>query len=121
MYEKVSGQKIKQAIKEAGFTQKDFAKKIKTHQPVIQNWIRGIRNIKLSTLKKISGLTGKELQYFFDNSSNIQSGNTIYGGKNEFNNILLKDIELLKKDNELLKRELGILKREKELAKKNKK
>jgi SOS-response transcriptional repressor LexA len=69
MFEKIDGQKIKQAIKEAGYTQEGFAEKIGTNRVVISNWIRGIRNIKPDTLKKIAELTNKSLKFFIDNSA----------------------------------------------------
>ncbi|MDR3243861.1 MAG: helix-turn-helix domain-containing protein [Elusimicrobiota bacterium] len=116
MYEKVSGQKIKLAVKESGFTQEEFAKKMGTKHSAISRWINGGRNPKLVTLKKISELTKKPMQYFFDTSVNIGEVSD-----NATVNINQKDFEQLKKENELLKRELEIEKREKELSLKSKK
>jgi transcriptional regulator with XRE-family HTH domain len=113
-------EKIKQAIKEAGLTQSELGKKLNITHPLVNNWITGRRNPSLKSLKKIAKATNKPLNYFFDNSGNIQAGNYIYGGKTEFNNNQYA-FELLQKENELLKRELEIEKKEKELLKKERK
>lgn len=106
---------------DADLTRDSLGKKLGITPSMIGNWITGYRNPSLSSLKKISKATGVPLNYFFENSSNIQAGNTIYGEKNEFNNNSLKDVELLKKEIELLKRELEIERKEKELLKKERK
>jgi Predicted transcriptional regulators len=116
MYEKVNGSKIKKAIKDAGFTQEELAKKIKTNRVVVSNWIRDIRNPKMESLEKIAKATGKPLEYFIsDNSVNIASS-----GDNATITVNQKDFELMKKENELLRRELEIERKEKELLKKTK-
>ena len=114
MIKKTIGIKIKEVVKKAGFKQQNFARKIGIGESMISQWAAGSKNPSLMSLKKISKATGVPLNYFFENSSNIQAGNTIYGEKNEFNNNLLKDVELLKKEIELLKRELEVVKKEKE-------
>jgi transcriptional regulator with XRE-family HTH domain len=119
MKEKMIKEKIKQAIKEAGLTQSELGRKLNITHPLVNNWIKGRRNPSLKSLKKIASATGKPLNYFFDNSGNIQAGNYIYGGKTEFNNKYA--FELLQKENELLKRELEIERKEKELLKSSKK
>jgi transcriptional regulator with XRE-family HTH domain len=77
MFEKVSGQKIKKAIKETGATQEQFARQIKSTQAAISRIINGGRNPSLKSLKKIAAATGKPLNYFFDNSNDAIGDNSI--------------------------------------------
>lgn len=124
MFERVSGKKIKQAIKESGYTQEKFAKKIKTDQSMISQWIIGKRNPKESSLKKIANATGKPLSYFIDddsiNASNIKGRGDIVVGKSNIirrtntiynthkSELLEKEMELLKRENEILKKEIEL-------------
>ncbi|MDR0646552.1 MAG: helix-turn-helix transcriptional regulator [Elusimicrobiota bacterium] len=119
--EKTLGKKIKEAMFEAELTQKDLAKKIGLKQEQISSWIRGIRNPKTDSLKKIAAATGKPLQYFFENSGNVGSiGDGSKIGEQNFTSNSA-DVELLRKDIELLKKEIEILKLKIELKDKKKK
>ena len=114
--------KIKQAMKEADLTQTELAKKMNLKQSVISKWVTGTLNPKLSTIQKIAKATGKPLNYFFDNSTNL-GNNAIVGNNNSGNNckgvselafqILQKDMELLKKEVELIKLKLELNKKPK--------
>lgn len=110
MYRKVCGEKIKKAIKNAGFTQQKFGKKINTEQSMISQWIIGKRNPSLKSLEKIALATGKPLNFFLENS-NFDS----YNSANSTVIVNEKDYEQMQKENELLRRELEIIKKEKEL------
>jgi transcriptional regulator with XRE-family HTH domain len=126
MFEKASGQKIKEAIKKAGYTQEKFSKKIATKQSMISQWIIGKRNPTLRSLEKIAVATGKPLSYFFDNADSSLSDISVYGKtfgvvghQNKVNTVnvneQLKDYNKLladKKDTEieLLKKEIENLK-----------
>ena len=70
MFEKISGKKIKEAIKKAGFTQVEFAKKLNCKQSYISQMINETTNVSEETLKKISVLTKQPLNYFVDTPQN---------------------------------------------------
>jgi transcriptional regulator with XRE-family HTH domain len=122
-------EKIKKIVRETGFTQQKFAKKIGIGESMISQWLAGKITPSLSSLKKISKATGVPLNFFLDSSENVGniSGNSniVFGssgniiGQGSINSS--KDMELLKKENELLKRELEIERKEKELLKSSKK
>ncbi|MDR1695619.1 MAG: helix-turn-helix domain-containing protein [Endomicrobium sp.] len=67
--------KIKIALAEAGLTQKDLGKKLGIKQAGVSKWITGTSAPRITTLKKIAEATGKPLQYFFDNSVSMTTGN----------------------------------------------
>ncbi len=108
MSKKNVGIKIKEAIKEAGYTQSAFEKKIGIGENLISRWVSGDRNPSLTSIKKIAQATGKPLYYFFDNSTNSKgNNNSIIVGQNSFESkhdleLLKKDIEILKKENEFI-------------------
>jgi transcriptional regulator with XRE-family HTH domain len=121
-------ERIRAAVKESGFTQREFAKKIGISETAISRWHGGDRQPSITSLKKIANATGKPLNFFLDSS--IGSNNTM--GSNaviEINDVQTGAIsskintrmELLEKDNELLKKDIEILKLQMELLKKNKK
>lgn len=58
------GEKIRQAIKEAGLTQQKLADKLGITNPVVNVWVTGKRNPTASSLKKIAEATGKPYAYF---------------------------------------------------------
>ena len=80
--------KIRMAMKEAGFTQQGLADVLGITNPVVNTWVTGKRNPTVRTLKKIAAATGKPLEYFLqedDNSVNQQAnGNSgvIMGNNN---------------------------------------
>ncbi|MDR1245367.1 MAG: helix-turn-helix transcriptional regulator [Endomicrobium sp.] len=99
------GKKIRKAMRDVDLTQKSLGEKLGGTRTLVSNWINGYSNPSLKSLKKIASATGKPLHYFFENSSNIQAGNTIYGGETEFNNNQ-HDFELLQKEIEILKEKI---------------
>jgi transcriptional regulator with XRE-family HTH domain len=125
MFKKVSGQRIKKAIKDAGYTQEEFAKKIGlSNRSMISQWIVGAYNPSSRYLEKIADATGKPFDYFFAppfNSAEVNgNGNIVNTGQSQ-TVINSSDITSLKKDNELLKKDMEILKLQVELLKKDKK
>lgn len=60
------GEKIRQAIKEAGLTQQKLADKIGTTNPVVNVWVTGKRNPTTASLKKIADATGKPYSFFME-------------------------------------------------------
>ena len=124
MRKKQSGEKIRNALLEAGLTQKQLADKLGVKQQLISNWINGFSNPKDLSLKKIAVATGKPLSYFIENNplviNNAVGNKNIRGGINQaIENSA--EIELLKKDMDLQKKEIEILKLQIELLKKDKK
>lgn len=60
------GEKIRQAMREAGLTQRKLADKLGITNPVISVWVTGKRNPKPDTLRRIAQATGKPYSYFMD-------------------------------------------------------
>lgn len=77
------GEKIRQAIKEAGLTQQKLADKLGTTNPVVNVWVTGKRNPTTASIQKIAKATGKPYAYFVSEN----------GGKN-INNMVEGRIEL---------------------------
>jgi transcriptional regulator with XRE-family HTH domain len=117
MFEKVSGEQIKKAIKETGLTQEEFAEKIGTIGSVIQNWIREIRTPKFKNLKKIAAATGKPLSYFLsgdgdaaigditgdNNIGHNNKGAVNYNNLLSYRDLLVKRLEGIEKNSESTK------------------
>ncbi|MDR3112237.1 MAG: helix-turn-helix domain-containing protein, partial [Elusimicrobiota bacterium] len=74
MFEKVSGEQIKQALKEAELTQEECSKITKINRVQLSDYITGKRNPKRETLEKIAKATKKPLEYFAINNSAISTG-----------------------------------------------
>lgn len=113
MGRKNAGMKIKEAVKESGFTQSAFERKIGLAANIISRWASGDRNPSLSSIKKVAKATGYPLNYFIDDKSIIVSNNK---GRNivvgESNIINDHESELLRKENELLMKEIDLLRQE---------
>lgn len=114
MFEKISGKKIKEAIKLAGFTQVEFAKKMNCKQSYISQMINGTTNVSEETLTKISILTKQPLSFFIEGEPVAQITHN-YGiiDNNNNNNVinqLSQDIELLKAKVKSLELEIELLK-----------
>jgi transcriptional regulator with XRE-family HTH domain len=131
MFEKVSGQRIKKAIKDAGYTQKEFVKKIGlANRSIVSQWITGAYNPSLKSLEKIAVTTGKPISYFFDSVGGEVFevfGHQGQGSTVNINNSLEKckkdtEMELMRKDSELLKKdkEIELMRKNSELLKKDK-
>lgn len=104
--------KIKLARIEANLTQTELAKKVKSSQQSVVAWEKGSFIPSLENIKKIAKATGRNLNYFFDNSI---SGNQNISGNNNTQNI--NDIELLKKDIAILQADQKRMQAELELIK----
>ena len=115
--------KIKEAIKETGLTQQEFARKAGIGETMISRWAKNDSRISLSSLKKIAKAINKPLAYFLDSSSNStevngdikNSGNMISGEINGEVNQVLNDspkLKILEKDMEILKLQMELLKKD---------
>lgn len=71
------GEKIRQAMREAGLTQRKLADKLGITNPVINVWVTGKRNPKPDTLRRIANATGKPYSYFMDSDEFAQTVNAI--------------------------------------------
>ena len=69
---KAIGEKIRQAREEKGLTQKELGDFLGYSPMGISHFEKGIRELKLSDLKKLSSFFGKDLSYFF------ASGRTLF-------------------------------------------
>lgn len=65
------GEKIRQAIKEAGLTQQKLADKLGITNPVVNVWVQGKRNPTTSSLKKIAEATGKPFSFFISEKDSL--------------------------------------------------
>lgn len=86
-------QRIKQALKEAGLTQSELARKMKITQPTVNAFVNGRRNPTATTLKKIAKATGKDISYFFASGGISQSANNSTNIRQTINNA---DMEFIK-------------------------
>ena len=74
---KAIGERIKEAREEKGLTQKELGDFLGYSPMGISHFEKGIRELKLSDLQKLSGYFGKDLSFF------LASGKTMFrAGKN---------------------------------------
>jgi len=65
---------IREARKRAGFTQKELARRLGTHQPAIARWESGADEPSLSSLKRIVRECDLELNFSLSKADNHDSG-----------------------------------------------
>lgn len=70
--ENTIGNKIRQAMKEAGLTQQKLADKLGITNPVVNVWVTGKRNPTIESLKKIAAATNKPYSYFIETDEFVQ-------------------------------------------------
>ncbi len=97
----MSGKKLKEAIKNAGYTQEEFAKLIHTNRSLISQWING-KKPSVTSVKKISKALKIPFDYFVEKP------------KNKINGLDKKDIKILELEKQVLMLENKVLKLEKE-------
>lgn len=71
--ENIIGDKIRQAIKEAGLTQQKLADKLGITNPVVNVWVTGKRQPTIDSLKKIAAATNKPYSYFIESEEFAQT------------------------------------------------
>jgi transcriptional regulator with XRE-family HTH domain len=101
--------KILQAIAEAGYSQREFARDFGIAENLISGWKTGARKPSIASIRKVAKGTKKNLSYFLGDTI-INAGDNAITGKN-IQAISQKEIELLRKEIELLKRENELLKK----------
>ena len=105
------GKKLKTAIKNAGMTQENFAKKLKTSRALVSQWIIGIRNPSPKNLKKISEILDIPINNFLnDKFINRNDFAKKIKTLEEKNITLEKRIKNLEFDNKYLKKEIKLIK-----------
>lgn len=105
------GKKLKTAIKNAGMTQEDFAKKLKTSRALVSQWIIGVRNPSPKNLKRISEVLNIPINNFLNDkfvSKNEMSSKIEI--LEEKNSVLEKKVKKLEQDNASLKKEFELIK-----------
>lgn len=68
-FEKILGNKIREAREEKGLTQKELGQTLGYSPMGISHFEKGIRKLKISDIKKLSEHLGKDLFYFMPNES----------------------------------------------------
>ena len=95
--------KLKFAMLENGLNQVSLAKKLGLRSASVSKCFLGENNPKISTLEKIAKVTNKPVNYFFDNSTEVNgSRNNVFcsGGESREKD-LEKEIQLIKKELEV--------------------
>lgn len=87
--------KLKLAMLESGFNQVSLAKKLGIKSASVSQWLTGKNNPKISTLEKLAKATGKPVNYFFDNSTDVKGNHNVVGNNNSVSADVEKDIKLL--------------------------
>lgn len=87
--------KLKLAMLESGFNQVSLAKKLGIKSASVSQWLTGKNNPKISTLEKLAKATGKPVNYFFDNSTDVKGNHNVVGNNNSVPADVEKDIKLL--------------------------
>lgn len=87
--------KLKLAMLESGFNQVTLAKKLGILPGSISKWMTGENNPKISTLEKLAKATGKPVNYFFDNSTDVKGNGNIVGKNITVAGDVKKDIALI--------------------------
>lgn len=86
---------IKIAMAEMGLNQTSLAKKVGVKPNTVSQWLTGTNSPKMDTLKKVAKATGKPVNYFFDNSTDVKGNQNIVGKNINISADVEKDIKLL--------------------------
>ena len=95
--------KIKLAMLDAGLNQVALAKKLGISSTSVSQWLSGKTKPKYSTLEALGKITDKPINYFFDNSADVNGDHNIVQssvGESQ-NHDLQKEIQILKKELEV--------------------
>ena len=99
--EKILIKKLKLAMLESGLNQTQLAKKLGISSTSISQWLLGKTKPKYSTLEAVGKITGKPINYFFDNSTAVNGSNNVVGEQNTINPNFKEEIALIKKELEV--------------------
>ncbi len=70
---------------ESGLNQTQLAKKLGISHASVSAWLHNKANPGLDLLEKIAQVTGKPVNYFFDNSTHLEHGSCVVGNNNQVN------------------------------------
>lgn len=112
--------KIKIAMAEVGLNQTALAEKLGVKPNTISQWLSGKNHLKLDTLKKVSKATGKNINYFFDNSTAVKGNQNVVGKNITVSSDVEKDIALMRVKIEALESKIENLELKYNLLKKGK-
>lgn len=87
---------IKIAMAEMGLNQTSLAKKVGVKPNTVSQWLTGTNSPKMDTLKKVAKATGKPVNYFFDNSTDVKGNQNIVGKNITVSPDVEKDIALMR-------------------------
>ena len=81
---------------EMGLNQTSLAKKVGVKPNTVSQWLTGTNSPKMDTLKKVAKATGKPVNYFFDNSTDVKGNQNIVGKNITVSPDVEKDIALMR-------------------------
>lgn len=102
---------------EVGLNQTSLAEKLGVKPNTISQWLSGTNSPKLETLKKVARATGKNINYFFDSSTQVSGNSNVVGKNINISADVKKDIVLLSTQIELLSAKIKIIETEVERLK----
>ena len=111
---------IKIAMAEMGLNQTSLAKKVGVKPNTVSQWLTGTNSPKMDTLKKVAKATGKPINYFFDNSTDVKGNQNIVGKNITVSSDVEKDIALMRVKIEALESKIENLELKYNLLKKGK-
>ena len=111
---------IKIAMAEMGLNQTSLAKKVGVKPNTVSQWLTGTNSPKMDTLKKVAKATGKPVNYFFDNSTDVKGNQNIVGKNITVSSDVEKDIALMRVKIEALESKIENLELKYNLLKKGK-
>lgn len=111
---------IKIAMAEMGLNQMSLAKKVGVKPNTVSQWLTGTNSPKMDTLKKVAKATGKPVNYFFDNSTDVKGNQNIVGKNITVSPDVEKDIALMRVKIEALESKIENLELKYNLLKKGK-
>ncbi len=110
--------KLKFLLSRKNLTQCEFAKMLKTTQPVVQRWLTGTKP-SYKSITKITKALNISVEDLLDDNKNFSDVQININSKGKVNQTIQKQ-DLKDKEIELLKKEIELLKKELELRRKQK-
>lgn len=104
--------KIRAAMLDSGLNQTQLAKKLGISRQSLSEWLSTSANPKIEYIRKIAKITGKPVNYFFDNSPIVTGDNNNVNSKIPSDKdiiIMQQEIALMKKDIENINLRMQIL------------
>lgn len=101
-------EKIKEAIKKSGLTQREIAELMHIQETQISRWVQGKTTPGARSLRDFQKALNLPNNYFFENLGNIagRDNNISTTGESRIS-LVEKDIEILKKEIEIIKLKLN--------------